>query len=152
MSQRHGVRDKRILAVENNDLVLSFLVDVLIADGYQVDTATNGREALEKIDRAPYDLIISDVRMPEVDGAELCRGLAARDAEAAARLVFLAGFSSRQRDLPRRERCTGPDQARRAGGAPLARRAHDGSHRGARSELTGSRRRASASGPRDRTR
>jgi CheY-like chemotaxis protein len=88
------MRAKRILAVENNDLVLSFLVDVLIADGYQVDTATNGREALEKIDRAPYDLIISDVRMPEVDGAELCRGLAARDAEAAARLVFLASPDS----------------------------------------------------------
>ena len=85
---------KRILAVENNDLVLSFLEDGLMMAGYEVDTATNGREALEKIDRTVYDLIISDMRMPEVDGAELCRGLAARDADALARLVFLASPDS----------------------------------------------------------
>ena len=40
---------KRILAVENNELVLSFLEDGLTTAGYDVDTATNGREDLEKI-------------------------------------------------------------------------------------------------------
>jgi CheY-like chemotaxis protein len=85
---------KRILAVENNDLVLSFLEDGLITAGYQVDTARNGREALEKIDHTVYDLIISDMRMPELDGAGLCQGLAARDADALARLVFLASPDS----------------------------------------------------------
>jgi DNA-binding response OmpR family regulator len=85
---------KRILAVENNDLVLSFLEDGLIAAGYQVDTASNGREALEKIDRTEYDLIISDVRMPEIDGAALCRLLAARGAVLLTRLVFLASPDS----------------------------------------------------------
>jgi DNA-binding response OmpR family regulator len=81
---------KRILAVENNDLVLSFLEDGLTLAGYLVDTASNGREALEKIDHAAYDLIISDVRMPEVDGPGLCEQLAARDTDQRARLVFLA--------------------------------------------------------------
>ena len=42
---------KRILAVENNALVLSFLEAGLTTAGYDVDTATNGREALEMIDR-----------------------------------------------------------------------------------------------------
>lgn len=81
---------KRILAVENNDLVLSFLEDGLTLAGYLVETASNGREALQKIDHAVYDLIISDVRMPEVDGPGLCEQLAARDADTLARLVFLA--------------------------------------------------------------
>jgi CheY-like chemotaxis protein len=85
---------KRILAVDNNDLVLSFLEDGLVTAGYHVDTARNGREALEKIDRTVYDLIITDIRMPELDGAGLCRRLAARDAETVARLVFLASPDS----------------------------------------------------------
>ena len=85
---------KRILAVENNDLVLSFLEDGLMMAGYEVDTASNGREALEKIDHTVYDLIISDMRMPEIDGAGLCQGLAARGADALARLVFLASPDS----------------------------------------------------------
>ncbi len=80
---------KRILAVENNELVRSFLEDGLIMAGYQVDTAGNGREALEKIGHAVYDLIISDMRMPELDGAGLYRALAGRGADALARLVFL---------------------------------------------------------------
>jgi DNA-binding response OmpR family regulator len=85
---------KRILAVENNELVRSFLEDGLIMAGYRVDTASNGREALEKIERTVYDLIISDLRMPELDGAGLCRGLAARQADVLARLVFLASPDS----------------------------------------------------------
>ena len=66
-----GMTGKRILAVENNDLVRSFIEDGLVMAGYEVETATNGREALEKIHRTAYDLIISDLRMPEVDGAHL---------------------------------------------------------------------------------
>ena len=69
---------KRILAVENNDLVLSFLEAGLTSVGYDVDTAHNGREALEKLDHVAYDLIITDVRMPELDGPGLCRALIAR--------------------------------------------------------------------------
>jgi CheY-like chemotaxis protein len=57
--------------------------------GYNVDTAGNGREALQKIDRCDYDLIVCDVRMPELDGPGLCRALAERGDETLARLVFL---------------------------------------------------------------
>ncbi len=80
---------KRILAVENNDLVLSFIEAGLVTAGYDVDTAHNGREALEKLDRVAYDLIISDVRMPELDGPGLCQVLAARRSDALARFIFL---------------------------------------------------------------
>lgn len=79
---------KRILAVENNELVLSFLEDGLTTAGYDVDTATNGREALEKLDASAYDLIISDLCMPELDGVGLCRALGERSA-AMRRLVVL---------------------------------------------------------------
>ena len=80
---------KRILAVENNALVLSFLEAGLTTAGYHVDTATNGREALDKIDRRDYDAIISDIRMPELDGLALCRELGQRQSGALRRLVLL---------------------------------------------------------------
>ncbi|HYB42870.1 MAG TPA: response regulator [Candidatus Methylomirabilis sp.] len=80
---------KRILAVENNDLVLSFLEDGLLTAGYDVDTAHNGREALEMLDRAAYDVIISDVRMPELDGPGLREALATRSPEPATPFIFL---------------------------------------------------------------
>ena len=82
---------KRILAVENNELVLDFLQTGLATAGYQVDTARNGREALEMIDGTDYDLIISDMLMPELDGAGLCRALLARQSDAVHRIVLLTG-------------------------------------------------------------
>ena len=85
---------KRILAVENNEFVLSFLEAGLSTAGYEVDTASNGREALEKIDDAAYDLIISDMRMPELDGPGLCRALAARGDDVLAHFIFLAAPDS----------------------------------------------------------
>jgi CheY-like chemotaxis protein len=80
---------KRILAVENDELVRSFLEDGLIMAGYDVDTASNGREALQKIDQGVYDLIICDVRMPELDGPGLCLALAGRGIDTLTHLVFL---------------------------------------------------------------
>ena len=80
---------KRILAVENNDLVLSFLETGLVTAGYEVDIAHNGREALEKLDRVAYDLVISDVRMPEMDGLALCRAVDERGSDVLERFLFL---------------------------------------------------------------
>ena len=85
---------KRILAVENNELVLSFLEAGLSTAGYDVDTASNGREALEKIHETVYDLIISDMRMPELDGPGLCRALAARGDDVRTHFIFLAAPDS----------------------------------------------------------
>lgn len=80
---------KRILAVENDELVLSFLEAGLMTAGYEVDTASNGREALDMLDRTAYDLVISDARMPELDGPGLCRALEERQSDALTRFIFL---------------------------------------------------------------
>jgi CheY-like chemotaxis protein len=57
--------------------------------------ARNGREALEAADRETFDLIISDLRMPELGGRELYEELARRHPAAAARLVFSTGDAVR---------------------------------------------------------
>jgi CheY-like chemotaxis protein len=81
---------KRVLAVENNELVLSFIELSLGTAGYEVDTAHNGKEALAKLDHEVYDIIVSDVRMPEVDGVELCQELERRRAPVRQRMVLLS--------------------------------------------------------------
>jgi CheY-like chemotaxis protein len=87
---------KRILAVENDELVRSFLEAGLATAGYEVDTACNGREALDKLDHAVYDLVISDARMPVLDGPGLCRALEARQSDALRRFIFLTTPDSRE--------------------------------------------------------
>jgi CheY-like chemotaxis protein len=63
----------------------------LQCDGYQVETAANGRMALEKLRERPYDLLLSDLRMPELDGMGLYEELAQHYPHLLSRLIFLTG-------------------------------------------------------------
>lgn len=65
---------KTILVVEDNPELRHFIVDQLSAE-FTVCEASNGREALEKAEATGFDLILSDIMMPEMDGIELCRRL-----------------------------------------------------------------------------
>lgn len=58
----------RILVVDDDPLMLDFLKEALSRQGYNVDTAEGGEEALRKVEEKGYDLVITDVRMPGVDG------------------------------------------------------------------------------------
>src|SRR5262249_55960134 len=88
-AERAAMTGKRILAVENDELVRSFLEDGLAMAGYDVDTAGDGHEALGMLDAGAYDLIICDVPMPALDGPGFCRALAARGGDTLAHLLFL---------------------------------------------------------------
>jgi CheY-like chemotaxis protein len=61
----------RILVVDDISDNLFLLQTVLEAEGYDVDTADNGRAALAKIEAAPPDLILMDVMMPDMNGYEV---------------------------------------------------------------------------------
>ncbi len=60
-----------ILVVDDEQAIVTLLVDILTDAGYRVITARNGREALVCLDRERADLIISDVMMPVMDGLAL---------------------------------------------------------------------------------
>ena len=81
-----------ILVVDDEPLVAALMADALeLVEGYEVDTAKNGREALEKIAARSYDAILSDLRMPELDGVGLYRELEQQHQSLLLRLAFVSG-------------------------------------------------------------
>jgi CheY-like chemotaxis protein len=65
----------RILMVDDSRLVKDIVRLRLESLGYQVSLASSGEEALEIIHRNPPDLVVLDIRMPGIDGYEVCRRL-----------------------------------------------------------------------------
>ena len=65
--------EKRILVVEDAFSTRELEKSILEAQGYLVDTAVDGLNALERMTRAKYDLVISDIEMPRMDGFQLCK-------------------------------------------------------------------------------
>jgi two-component system, cell cycle sensor histidine kinase and response regulator CckA len=63
----------KVLIADDNDASCKLLRAVLEADGHAVIVASDGREALELLERHPVDAIISDLLMPNLDGFRLCR-------------------------------------------------------------------------------
>ena len=80
-----------ILVIDDEPLVVALMTDILGLEGYEVETAENGREALEKIAARSYDVIVSDLRMPELDGVGLYRALEQRHPSLLPRLAFVSG-------------------------------------------------------------
>jgi len=83
----------RILVLDDEPTIAQLIADVLTGDGYDVDTARDGLAALELIGRRAYDLILSDLRMPELDGLGLYRELEQSRPDLARRFVFITGTS-----------------------------------------------------------
>jgi signal transduction histidine kinase/CheY-like chemotaxis protein len=80
-----------ILLVDDEPSITNALTRLLRRDGHTVDTATNGRLALLKLQERAYDLILSDLRMPELDGPGLYRALAALYPQLRQRFILLTG-------------------------------------------------------------
>lgn len=83
--------DARILLVDDDPMITELIIDMLSLDGYNVDTAPNGIAALAKIEGRRYDLILTDLHMPEMDGAGLYRELAKRQTHPPQKIIFLTG-------------------------------------------------------------
>lgn len=70
-----------ILVVEDKDSMRNMLTETLTEEGYRVDAAIDGKRALDLVRNKSYDLILTDLRMPEVDGFEVLNAVKEYDNE-----------------------------------------------------------------------
>ena len=83
---------KSILVIDDDKSVLRAFTLILKKDDYDVDTAENGKEALEKAETGEYDAALIDVRLPDMDGTDLLPKLQKILPEAAK--IVITGFPS----------------------------------------------------------
>jgi two-component system NtrC family sensor kinase len=80
-----------VLVVDDEPSVTQMLADMLAADGYRVETAATGAAALDKLASQPYDVIVTDIRMPGIDGPGLYRDAARVTGRRRPTFVFMTG-------------------------------------------------------------
>ncbi len=66
-------REKRILLVEDTDIVRDVLSGFLESEGYRIDEARDVVEAIEKLAEKDFDVVITDIKMPRMDGISLLK-------------------------------------------------------------------------------
>ncbi|MBI1737349.1 MAG: PAS domain S-box protein [Candidatus Rokubacteria bacterium] len=82
---------RRVLVVDDEEDVAQLLAEILTRAGHRVDIAMNGRQAVERLSAATYDVIVSDVKMPDMDGIGLYRAVASRWPALLDRFAFITG-------------------------------------------------------------
>src|SRR5215831_12996000 len=81
-----------ILVVEDDAAMREFLIEALGDEGYRVEASPDGRAGIERVRQGGIDLVLSDVRMPELDGLDLLREVKA--AHPSPHVITLTAFGS----------------------------------------------------------
>lgn len=82
----------RILVVDDEPVIREILADFLSMEDFAVETAADGAAAIEALEQHPYDLVLSDLKMPKVGGIELLQRL--RELQPTAKAVIMTGFGT----------------------------------------------------------
>src|SRR5262245_8995260 len=77
----------RVLVVDDEPTLLDVLVAMLTEAGWQVDAAPDGRQALGLVDANQYEVVLSDIDMPGIDGVQLLREIRGRDLDVPVLLI-----------------------------------------------------------------
>jgi len=82
----------RILAVDDEPVILDSFRKILVVAGYAVDTVESGREALGLVQKQKYDFVFTDLKMPEMDGLDVVKGVKHFSPETD--VVIITGFAT----------------------------------------------------------
>ena len=85
---------KKILICEDEADAIVYLNNKLKREDYEVHTAVDGKEAIEKAREMKPDLILLDIRMPKLDGLEVAKQI--RKSDTHAKIIFITAFASPQ--------------------------------------------------------
>jgi DNA-binding NtrC family response regulator len=81
-----------VLTVDDEQVVCESIRRVLADEGYDVSTSTSSREGLDLLRKEPFDLLLLDIKMPEMDGIEMLR--AARDISPETEVLIVTGYAT----------------------------------------------------------
>jgi DNA-binding NtrC family response regulator len=81
-----------ILIVDDKDLMRDSLCEILVRAGYDVDSCANGLLALAQVQKATYDIIITDLKMPELDGIGFLAALKEKGCES--KIIMMTAYAS----------------------------------------------------------
>lgn len=86
------MQQPHVLLVEDELNLAKGLAMVMRDEGYEVDLSDTGRGALEKIGRNPFDLLVADLRLPDIDGMEVIQQM--REKRPSTKVVVITGYPS----------------------------------------------------------
>jgi DNA-binding NtrC family response regulator len=90
-------KDIRILVVDDEAMMADSLKQNLAEEGYTVDTALSGADAIELFDRGGHHVAVCDVQLPDMDGLEVLRHI--KDAQPASEVIVMTGYGTVQRAI-----------------------------------------------------
>lgn len=82
----------KILVVDDEPIVIRSCEAVLKSEGYNIESTLSGKEAILKMEKTPFDLVITDLKMPEVDGITLIRWIKQKRPDTG--IVIITGYPS----------------------------------------------------------
>ncbi len=91
-ASRQGIERPRILVVDDESSIRDLLSKTLALAEYDVDTASDGRSAIERLRLYPYDLLIADLKMPGIDGLSVIRE--AKRLKSGLPVIIITGYST----------------------------------------------------------
>lgn len=80
----------RVLAVDDEEPILGLIRETLEKGGYEVETVTNSRDALKRVKNAPYDLVILDLLLPDMNGFVLSQEIGRARPKLRDRILFIS--------------------------------------------------------------
>ncbi len=84
--------DISILVVDDESMMRSLLKSILLQEGCQVALAENGYQALEMLEAGDFDLVLSDIKMPDMDGFELLKTVKSQNPHIG--MIMITGFGN----------------------------------------------------------
>ncbi len=82
---------RKILVVDDEDALRTVLSAELNSEGYEVGTAADGMEAVGELQKATYDLVLLDIKMPNMNGFEVLKVI--KEKYAGTKVIMLTGFA-----------------------------------------------------------
>jgi DNA-binding response OmpR family regulator len=85
------LRRHRVLIADDEPSIGQIVAQILAAEGHETRVVTNGFECIDAVRAEPFDLLLLDVGMPEMDGFQVCEALAVHQAERRLPIILLTG-------------------------------------------------------------